>query len=38
MSYRPGSHTYDLRATYFSLARRWTIQSDQAIYGLELLS
>jgi hypothetical protein len=32
------SPTFDLQAAHFSLARRWTIKTGQAMLDLELLS
>jgi hypothetical protein len=37
MSYRPISPTFDLQAIHFSLTRRWTIKTGQAMVYLELL-
>jgi hypothetical protein len=36
MSYRPISPTFDLQAIHFSLTRRWTIKTGQAMVYLVL--
>jgi hypothetical protein len=37
MSYRPISPTFDLQAIHFSLTRRWTIKTGQAMLNIVLL-
>jgi hypothetical protein len=36
MSHRPISPTFDLQAIHFSLTRRWTIKTGQAMLNLVL--
>jgi hypothetical protein len=38
MSKAPGPQTLLLQVTHFSLARRWTIQTSQAIDGFDLMT